>query len=226
MKVTKYNDPRKLKKKEILVDPGVYELTKATEYSMIDLLHKLASERLLLDNEWISIDYPCDMNKKHSQEFIDKSVENNVMYKDYNKYICTIQFHYHNSNSFIYRAEEIRDIWSKDDKIVGIGNMCRILRTSKNHMQFLDNVFEYIKTEMRGKRVHFYGLARQLIIKYIPRLENKKITVSIDSTKWTRNKDDEDFTRENGIVCRKHNRDEFFLRYIKYLKGKKINAEY
>jgi hypothetical protein len=202
----------------------VYELKKVDEYPMVDFLHKITSERSLAENEWISIDYPADMKIKKTKEFIEKSIQNNYLYKDYDKYICTIQSGFRSVESFIKRADELRDIWSKEGKIIGIGNMCRILTTSKNHRYFLENVFEYIKTEMAGKRVHFYGLAKQLIVKYVPMLEKKKIEVSVDSTKWTRC--DEEYKLKHGVCARSHNRDDYLLRYMKGLENKGIKVEW
>lgn len=208
----------------VFVDPGVYELKKVDEYPMVDFLHKITSERSLAENEWISIDYPADMKIKKTKEFIEKSIQNNYLYKDYNKYICTIQYGFKSVESFIKRADELRDIWSKENKIVGIGNMCRILTTSKNHRYFLENVFEYIKTEMAGKRVHFYGLAKQLIVKYMPMLEKKKIEVSVDSTKWT--KCDSEYKKNHSLNCSTKERNDYLQRYIENLRKLKIDVEY
>jgi hypothetical protein len=55
------------------IDPGVYELKKAREYKHIDLLHSIARSEMP-KNEYISIDYPCDMNLTYTDEFIQKSI--------------------------------------------------------------------------------------------------------------------------------------------------------
>ncbi|NMC60186.1 MAG: hypothetical protein GYA51_12520 [Candidatus Methanofastidiosa archaeon] len=61
LNIKQYNNQKKYRKTLIFIDPSVYELKDSAEYSKIELLHELASGRLL-ENEYISIDYPCDMN--------------------------------------------------------------------------------------------------------------------------------------------------------------------
>ena len=69
--------------KEVFVDPGVYELKKSNEYRFKEELHKFVSEGIQnYPNIFCSIDYPCDMNPKYTNEFIEKSIQNNIKYAD------------------------------------------------------------------------------------------------------------------------------------------------
>jgi hypothetical protein len=60
LNIKKYDDKRKDTKQIIFVDPGVMELKKMDEYKYVEKLHWLANNNLK-SNEYISIDYPCDM---------------------------------------------------------------------------------------------------------------------------------------------------------------------
>ena len=71
LNIKDYHKP-KTNKKIIFVDPSVYELVENEEYSRIDQLHELAAGNLQ-KNEYISIDYPCDMNEKYTDVFIEKT---------------------------------------------------------------------------------------------------------------------------------------------------------
>lgn len=101
LSIKKYNDKRKEKKKLFFIDPGVYELVKTNEYSHITELHELVPN--LKENEYISIDYPCDMNPKYTKEFIEKSYQNNVRYASNLHYICTIQMHFGSGDVSVLR---------------------------------------------------------------------------------------------------------------------------
>lgn len=210
----RYHDPRKATKKVVFVDPGVYQLTTgATEYKDIDLLHALAGGATL-PNEWVSIDYPCDMNLALQDYFVQKSVENNLRYARNEKYICTIQYRFQDRRDFVARFRELEHVWLESPrKIVGLGNLCRIMRPNA----YLNSVFEFLHENLpRGTRIHVYGPALAVIGRYFPRL-CRRFQVSADSTKWTRAVTDL-FKRENGVCCRKHNRDDFFMAYIKKLR--------
>lgn len=215
LNIKRYNDPRKHKKKVILVDPGVYELKKSREYSKIDELHKLVP--VLEANEYISIDYPCDMNPKYSKEFIEKSIDNNFKYANYNHYICTVQFKFKNYKDFCYRFDELQPLWTLRKKVVGIGNFCRIFTPTK----FTDKSIDYIIKNKEGiKKLHFYGLAIKLIEKYVPKLNYVGIKVSVDSTKWTKARSMK-LKRAFGLNCMKNTRTRFFSEYMKQLNKKR-----
>ena len=220
LNINRYTSKLKAKKKLIFVDPGVYELVKGNEYSHKADLHILAAGTLQT-NEYISIDYPCDMNEQYTDEFIRKSVFNNCYYKDNPKYICTIQYKFHDFNDFRTRFNELKHIFLDQDKILGIGNLCRIMHPDT----FTDNVFKYILRFRKSLQwVHFYGLAHTLIMKYIPMMEGWGMKTSVDSTKWTRACHTK-LKRQYGLNCSSQTRDEFFLEQIKKMQ-KKINVMY
>jgi len=194
LNIKNYEDPRKKKKRLIFIDPGVYELRDAIEYSEIKLLHDLIRNDKLDYFEWISIDYPCDMNLDQEDLFIEKSIKNNLLYEDKQKYICTIQSKFQDFKDFKKQFEYLKPVFHYKDKIVGIGNLCRI----KYPNLFTDKVFSFLRQNQQGiAHLHFYGLSKQVIEKYLSYTRQKKLfeyytpypwncVVSVDSTKWTR----------------------------------------
>lgn len=223
------------KYKEILIDPGVYDLKKSNEYSNIILLHQIAQSKLPR-NVFISIDYPCDMNLEYTDEFIRKSNENNFKYRENNQYICCIQFKFSNFEDFIKNWNLLKPIWKNNPKkMIAIGNLCRLV-DKKN--QFVNKVFNFIIQEKIINRIHFYGLGKHAIKQYIPNLLKMGFNISIDSTKWTRASNDkcrESVMKEKGLEffkgCKGYNgcttkiREIFFTEYINDLR-KTINVEY
>lgn len=209
LNVKRYEDNRKEQKRINFIDPSVYELKDSKEYSLIDKLHYLSSGNLAT-NEFISIDYPCDMNLQFQNEFIEKSIQNNLKYKNNLQYICTIQSKFQNFADFKYQYEYLEEQIDFSQKIIGIGNLCRIMHTN----EFTDNVFKFLNEKQKSiKMIHFYGLGMKLIRKYIPEIEK----CSIDSTKFTKAITTE-LKKANGVCCRKHNRDLFFIEYMKTLQ--------
>lgn len=212
LNVKKYNDTRKEKKKVVLIDPGVHELAKMPEYSKIEFLHKLAGGALR-ENEFISIDYPSDMNPKFQDQFIEKTIQNNIKYRDNPQYIATVQYKLHDPRDFEFRLKQLLEFVDPRKKIIGFGNLCRIIHPNR----YTDLVFKIIReTVPFGTRLHFYGLSLKVIKKYLPRIASKYI-ISVDSTKWTRAVNDT-LKKTYGVACRKDNRDIFFLAYINELK--------
>jgi len=198
-------------KKEVLVDPGVHELKKRSEYSKVNKMHSLVGK--LPDNCWISIDYPCDMNVKLTDLFIRRSIDNNIRYASKRDYICTIQSKFLDWRHFIKKAEELRPIWEQDFKMIGIGNMCKVTYPNR----FTDKVTRYIIEEMRGKRVHFYGLSMPNIRRYARYLESS-VELSVDQTKWTRPRNKKLPSR----TCRQDERDIYFLNYVRSIVKVKV----
>lgn len=217
LNIKDYNSKSTKNKKLTFVDPSVYELKDNIEFSKIDLLHDLASGRKeLRKNEYISIDYPCDMNIPNSALFVQKSIDNNIKYKDNPKYICAIQSNYGDFKDFKKRFDELKPVFYNKNKIVGIGNLCRIMHSN----EFTDKVFGYLLRHRSGiKWLHFYGLSMRLIKKYIPKLEGYSMKISVDSTKWTRACSLK-LKTEHGLSCSGKNRDLYFLEYIKSMKKK------
>jgi hypothetical protein len=201
-------------KKDYMIDPSVYELKNATEYSKIELLHELAQNPK--PNETISIDYPCDMNIVHSDDFIAKSKENNMRYKENPQYICTVQSYFNDYHNFRFELAWLAERIDLSKKILGVGNLCRIFTPTK--------VTDWILRELRDvaiergvKRIHFYGLSMKMIESVYSWFKHEDIIISVDSTKWTRRV----HTRpplDKAICCRKETRDIYFLEYIKELK--------
>ena len=230
--ISKYYDCRKKRKKLVFVDPGVYELKKSNEYSHRDLLHKLASGYIQMQsNEFISIDYPCDMNPKFSYEFIQKTYENNVRYAHNSQYICTVQSNFLDFPSFLFNMNRTKYIWSNSNKILGMGNLCRLIRWSNNPESnsykiklYLDKVFYYLVSHADLiDKIHFYGIGIQMIREYIPKI-NRLMEITIDSTKFTK-RIHKNPPLDKSICCRKHDRDLYFLEYMKEIK-KYVNVEY
>jgi len=219
---SRYHDKRKTNKLVVYVDPGVYYLnTGATEYKDIDLLHELAGGATR-DNEWVSIDYPCDMNLNLQDYFVRKSVENNFKYARNDKYICTIQYRFADKADFVRRFTELEHVWQENPrKIIGLGNLCRIMRPTS----YLNTVFRIVHERVPpGTRIHVYGAALSVIREYFPRL-CKRYDVSVDSTKWTRAVDDA-FKLANGVAARSHNRDKYLHRYMDQIRSIGLEVEY
>jgi len=238
--IDKYQDSRKYNKLQLFVDPGVHSLMKFPEYPKIDLLHKLASNPSLMGkNEHISIDYPGDMFPERTAEFIERTFLNNLKYKYNEQYICTIQFHLSNCGiktktwisaargdlsdfaSFKHNFERVELILKNPNKILGIGNICRIMHTNP----LLDSIFNYIisKKPSITNKIHLYGPALRIIKKYVPLLQSAGFEVSVDSTKWTRAVNNE-LKYAHGVCCRKNTRDLYFMEYIKHIEKHNIKV--
>lgn len=222
LNIKSYKNKKKKSKKLIYVDPAVYELTKRPEYSKIDFMHNLMKKNLLLENEYLSIDYPCDMNLEYIDLFIKKSRDNNFKYRSNLKYICTIQFKFKDYKSFVKEAERLREIWEIPNKIIGIGNTCRIMHPNS----FINNLFRYIRNNMQEHKIHFYGLSLRVIkSSHFKSLLYSDFKISVDSTKWTRAVNLK-LKKKHGVNSGKDNRDIFFLEYMKEIKKSGIDVEY
>lgn len=226
LNVSGYNSVDISRKRVVFIDPGVKQLINNCEYRNIDFLHDLVGR--LRWNEFISIDYPCDMNPAMGDEFIEKSIKNNLKYKDNEKYICTVQSKFMDFKDFKDQFEYLEGSVDFKRKIIGIGNMCVISRAN----EFTDRVFEFLvkKHWSCGYRFHFYGLGLNLIRKYI----NRFYFCSVDSTKWIYavNKD---LKRKYGLLIggtinknanMTEKRYRFFMEYIKELQRITANLQY
>lgn len=210
LNIKKYDSEQKLEKTVCFIDPSVYELVQNTEYSNIEKLHWLASGNLR-ENEYISIDYPCDMNETYSDLFIEKSIKNNLKYRDNEQYICTIQSKFQDFRDFVRQFEYLEEQINFNKKIVGIGNLCRILHPNR----FSDEVFDYLNKKLYI--FHFYGLGMRLIKKYSWFFAGSRFS-SIDSTKWTKSRNRELLKKYGQIICTSSNRDDYFLTYMKEIE--------
>ena len=197
--------------KEVFIDPGVYELTKSDRYSwegkiiINDFLHSLPK------NHYFSWDYPCDMNKQHTDLFIKKSWYNAQLFHLFPQYIITVQFKYNDYLSFVEWFDKYNNL-SITSGILAIGNICRFLYLN----EFAKHALDYAFSHCRHPRIHIYGLGFRMI-KYANDLAIRyNIDFSIDNTKWTRACSQELKDKYEGRVgCRKHNRQEFFDEYMK-----------
>lgn len=201
-------------KQLILIDPGVHELLTKTEYSNIEKLHQLAQGQLQ-HNEYLSIDYPCDMNLEMSEEFIERSIHNNFTYKDNDRYICTVQSNFEDIIDFRKQFDLLEPIFKTNpQKVIGIGNMCKIHRPNS----FTDAVIDYIARHVQnGRWIHFYGLGKYLIERYAPLLDGR-FRLSTDSNKWTLYTGDKELVEKYHYACAEseyRNDALFFRAYIR-----------
>lgn len=248
LNIKKYDDKRKDAKQIIFVDPDVMALKKHDEYPLIDKLHWLASGNLK-PNEYLGIDYPSDMNPKLEQEFIQKSLENNIKYKDNPQYICGVQYKWMDYKDFEFRMQELEPIYAYKKKIVGLGNLCRLMLNQRRkgfaaEKIYFQKVIDYlIRNKEKYYWVHIYGMSKLAMKTFIPLLQNyaPNIILSVDNTKWTqscnyklrtkyiRNPKQTQLTptnhKQSGISCSKETRNEFFLEYMNDLKKANIKLK-
>ena len=175
-KITDFN-----KWKEILVDPGVYDLKKSDKYSIEDKIDIKEFLDSLPSNHYFTMDYPSDMNLKYTDLFLKKSWDNAIKYHTHKQYIITVQAKYKNFFSFMEWFDKYNEL-NIASGILGIGNMCRI----HFYNDFMKHSLGYAFKRCNHKRVHIYGLAiRNILPAY--KLANKYgIELSVDSTKFTR----------------------------------------
>lgn len=218
---------RRYKKIEYLIDPRVSELKKNDEYSQIELLHSIVNK--LRDNEYISIDYPSDMQPASEDLFIEKSIKNNLRYKDNPQYIATIQSKFRNSRDFMRQFDYLSEEIDFSRKMVGLGNLCRIRGYKGYPTEIMEFLYKRLRT-MNIKRLHIYGIGAYQIQKFMLSLmsANHNTEISVDSVKWTKQDDNcierMPVKRKNNnpnsrhkylIQCSKDNRNLFFLWYMK-----------
>lgn len=204
-----YNRQKLSKKKIIFIDPAVYQLKKSNEYLKIKELHKKVKN--LYTNEFISIDYPSDMNSELENLFILKTNYNNFKYASNNQYICTIQSKFKNIASFKENFELLKPLFR--NKIVGIGNLCRIIYPKG----YSEKLVKYlIKNKSYLKYLHLYGVSLRFIRKHIKVLTDN-FCVSVDSTKWTR-ACNTSLKKKYGLNCNSNTRNIFFKEYMKTIE--------
>lgn len=208
----------------VFIDPSVYELKNRIEYSNIYLMEHLLEKDELKNNEYISIDYPCDMlegkrQDKYRDLFVEKSIENNLKYKNNEQYICTIQFQFKDWRDFYHQFDYLKEQIDFSRKIVGIGNLCRVMGCANEFMSKVKK--KLIKEAGNMKWIHFYGVGMRVMRYLINDLQksNKDLIISVDSTKWTKAVHSR-WKRKRGVCCTNHNRNLYFLKYIQTLKLK------
>jgi hypothetical protein len=203
---------KRTEKSKYMIDPGVHELKIRYDYSRINQLNEMAQS----NKEFISIDYPSDMNEEMSDIFIRRTNLNNQKYANKSKYIIGIQSIREDFQSFVKNFNYNLPLMNRH--IVGIGNLCRIMRPN----QYTDNLFKFLNENIMGNRYHFFGLSLRLIKKY---LQSPNFYWSVDSTKFTKTVNDS-LKYQYGLNCKKENRDIFFLEYIKSIRNSGIEIYY
>jgi hypothetical protein len=188
--------------------------------------------------------------KAKCQAFIAKSIANNYRYATNLHYICAIQSYWMALDDFYFRMKELEPIYAGKQKIVALGNLCRLLinRKTMNHTsaeyKYFKKVVEYIiQNKTKFYWIHIYGMSLYAIKAFMPLLEYTcpNIIFSVDSTKWTRpcNKtihakyvkspDQHQLFPTKispfGMGCTKDTRNEYFLAYMTEI-GKKVKVIY
>lgn len=203
--------------KEVFIDPGVYELTKALEYSWVNKMsYNMMGQWIknLPNNHYFSWDYPGDMNVPHQDYFMDKSWQNAKEYCKYPQYVITVQSKFKDYEDFVKWFDKYNKLEIKSG-IVGLGNMCRF----RNLNDYLKNALDYAFSKCKHPRIHIYGLCLRAIPYAVALSKRYNVKLSIDSTKWTRAVNKKLKDKYNGrVCCRKENRQEFFDEYKKRIK--------
>lgn len=180
--------------KEILIDPGVYDLTKSNSYSWegsIDIKEFLYG---IPKNHYFTCDYPGDMlnfrkdignHEKAilSDKFVLKSWENAIKYSGHPQYITTVQFKHNDYYDFTQWFDKYNSLYCKDgSQYMGLGNMCRQLYLN----EFMKHSLDYAFKHCNFPKIHIYGLGMRSI-PYAYKLSKRfNIELTVDSTKWTR----------------------------------------
>jgi len=177
----KMTNEAKSKYKEIMIDPGVYELGVSSRFSWegkINIKQFLDSLKI---NEYLSFDYPSDMNPKFTDIFLERSWDNAIRYCNHPQYIVTVQYPYNHYWWFTYWFDKYAKL-PHGSGVLGIGNLCK----QRGCNPFVKHALDYalINLPKDVERIHVYG-PNKIMIKYIQKLEDlKKVRFSIDSRKW------------------------------------------
>lgn len=208
----KMKESTKNKWKEILVDPGVYDLTKDYKFKWEGKINIHEFLNTLSSNHFFSCDLPSDMNLKYKKYFLEKSWQYAKAYSYHPQYIVTVQFYHNNYLNFIEWFNKYNNLEIKSE-ILGIGNYCKHHFTN----EFIKHTLPYIFKNCKHPRIHIYGLALRNI-RWAYKLSKKYgIGLSIDSTKWTRvvNKELRERMGEGHRGCNANERQLFFDEYLK-----------
>ncbi len=180
IKIMKYIKKRnKGSYKEILIDPGVWDLKEGFEYIWEGtiILHEFL--KTLPSNHFFSLDYPGDMNLHYQKLFLDKSKRYAEGFAYHPNFIVTVQFYHNNYWSFVENFEWYNELDIKSG-ILGLGNMCR--HSTCN--QFMKHALDYAFSHCNHPRIHVYGLCKDAI-PYADRLARRfNVELSIDQEKW------------------------------------------
>jgi hypothetical protein len=225
-------------------------LKKHAEFPAIDQILWLTDGHLQ-PNEYIGTDMPSDMNPTMEESFIARSIERNIRFQDNPKHICGIQYKWLDFADFQYRMHELEPVYINKKKIVGLGNLCRLLINRKtmthnsDEYKYFRKIIDYlILNKKKFYWVHIYGMSLYAIKQFVPLLEiyAPNIHISVDSTKWTRPatnrlklkymkaKDQSQLFptphKQSGLCCTKITRDEFFLENIKEIQKAGVTVQW
>lgn len=180
----------------------------------------------LPNNCFFSLDYPSDMNQKYTYQFIIKTLHNIKKYNYSYHYINTVQSRFMDFNSFKYYFNKINKIKS-NSKIIGIGNLCRLIYKTIKEKEFIIKIFNYINNNISENYnwIHIYGLSLRHLNLFNQILKDKIEILSFDSTKWTKPCSN-NLKKKYGLNCTQSNRQEFFNEYINIIKSKNINLKF
>lgn len=202
--------------KEILVDPGVYDLTKGPTFKWEDKIDVDEFLETLPANHYFSWDYPPDMNLDHTEHFLERTWENALKYHAHPQYIVTVQCRFQDFPDFKKRFDQYNAL-DIESEFLGIGNMCRYPRMNL----YLKNVLLYAFKNLKHPRLHIYGLCLSALPTAFELAEKYDIDFSTDSTKWTRAVTNE-LKYKYGLNAKRDTRQIFFDAYLERIKEKGI----
>ena len=145
--------------KEVFIDPGVYDLTKSDKFNWEGKINIPEFLDSLPENHYFSWDYPCDMNPKYTDLFLDKTFVNAQIYQDHPQYIVTTQYRFNDYWNFVGNFNCYNNFDIKSG-ILALGNMCRF-RTLN---QYLKHALDYAFSHTKHPRIHIYGLCLKGIL--------------------------------------------------------------
>ena len=199
---------------EVFIDPNVYELIKAKEYSWINKINITEFLNNLPKNHFLSIDYPSDMNIKHQKLFLEKSWYNALKYNNHPNYITTAQYKFNDFWNFVEWFDKYNTLEIKSG-ILGLGNLCKIRYLT----DYLNDIIDYAISNCNHPRIHFYGLCMKGIPLAYKLAKRYNIKLSIDSVKWTKASTIQ-LKNNYGVNCNKLTRQIFFDTYLELIKRK------
>ena len=222
-KYLKMSNERKIKFKEILIDPGVYFLKKNPTLKWEGKINIAPFLDSLPKNHFLSCDFPSDMNLNYKKLLLEKSWSYAQGYCYHPQFIVTIQFIH---NSFWFGKNSLMKMFDKYNQLkirsgfIGIGNLCK----QKYNNDFMKHALPYILKNSNYKKIHIYGLS----IKNIPIADKLAkrygIELSIDSTKWTMPIQKE-IRSENTLWFTHEKRQIYFDTYLKVIKERGVEIE-
>lgn len=206
--------------KEILVDPGVFDLKKDYKFKWEGNINIRDFLDSLPDNHFFSCDLPSDMNLKYKKYFLEKSWQYSKAYCYHPQFIVTVQFYHNDYWSFKENFDKYNNLNIKSG-FLGIGNYC------KQHFynDFTKHSLPYIFKNSKWPRLHIYGLSMRLIPIAYKFAKKCNIELSIDSTKWTRPINEYIRTLWSGQWFTHKYRQEFFDEYLKEIEKKGVILE-